>query len=253
MSGKRIMVTKYHQTRTGINAGKWVICKARKSCRNFGANVHVAKEELTEIKKMRTKIGDITLQEVREYRSFKDNILSENGLKQFPVKTITVDGSEEWRLPNGELHREDGPAKIWSDASEFWYHNGKLHRLDGPAVITSDGVQYWHLNGTKHRDDGPAVTWKDGSQEWYQNNRLHRVDGPAILWKDEKGLSYSEQWYLNDKLHRVDGPAITKPNGVKLWYQNDELHREDGPAKIEADGSTEWYIKGKLQQIKGTA
>lgn len=35
------------------------------------------------------------------------------------------------------LHREDGPAVIYSDSSEEWWFMGKLHRWDGPALCNS--------------------------------------------------------------------------------------------------------------------
>ena len=38
----------------------------------------------------------------------------------------------------GKLHREDGPAIIWSSGRKDWYKDGKYHREDGPAVICSD-------------------------------------------------------------------------------------------------------------------
>ena len=31
--------------------------------------------------------------------------------------------SKEWRLPNGELHREDGPAMEHNNGYKFWYIN----------------------------------------------------------------------------------------------------------------------------------
>ena len=48
---------------------------------------------------------------------------------------------------NGEPHREDGPAIIETDSSEYWYLNGELHRADGPAVTCADGGKYWYLKG----------------------------------------------------------------------------------------------------------
>ena len=39
-----------------------------------------------------------------------------------------------WKLSNGQLHREDGPAVIKAGKYEY-YRYGKRHRLDGPAHI----------------------------------------------------------------------------------------------------------------------
>jgi hypothetical protein len=39
---------------------------------------------------------------------------------------LTIDkyGTKEWRLPSGELHRENGPAVEWSNGDKWWYLNG---------------------------------------------------------------------------------------------------------------------------------
>lgn len=60
---------------------------------------------------------------------------------------INVDGYKEWLLPNGELHREDGPAIEYSDGDKYWYINGKLHREDGPAIEYSDKNKIWYYHG----------------------------------------------------------------------------------------------------------
>jgi hypothetical protein len=64
-----------------------------------------------------------------------------------PIHTITLDGNQEWRLPNGKLHREDGPACISSTGSKWWYFNGEPHREDGPAVESSNGFKSWWIHG----------------------------------------------------------------------------------------------------------
>jgi hypothetical protein len=33
-------------------------------------------------------------------------------------------GDKYWRLPNGDLHREDGPAIEGSNNNKYWYING---------------------------------------------------------------------------------------------------------------------------------
>jgi len=69
-------------------------------------------------------------------------------------------GIKRWELPNGDLHREDGPAIQrqntnyckWFDRYNAWYINGKLHREDGPAVEWSNGSKSWWLYGKEHTD-----------------------------------------------------------------------------------------------------
>ena len=74
------------------------------------------------------------------------------------------------------------------------YHNGanQLHRENGPAVVWSNGTKFWLRNDQKHRTDGPAVEFSNGHVEWYQNNRLHRTNGPAVEYSDG-----DKAWYIN--------------------------------------------------------
>lgn len=64
--------------------------------------------------------------------------------------------------------------------TQRWFNSdGELHRTDGPAVVYSDGMVIWYLNGKRHRTDGPAMTLSTGTEYWYVNDELHRLDGPA--------------------------------------------------------------------------
>ena len=57
-------------------------------------------------------------------------------------------GTKRWYL-NDKHHREDGPAREYSNVTKYWFINGKLHREDGPAVERSNGSKAWWLNGKK--------------------------------------------------------------------------------------------------------
>lgn len=35
---------------------------------------------------------------------------------------ILSDGSKQWRLSNGKLHREDGPAVEWANGVKVWFY-----------------------------------------------------------------------------------------------------------------------------------
>ena len=70
---------------------------------------------------------------------------------------------------NNKLHRDDGPAVIYSDGSKEWYKNGKLHRDNGPAIMNNNGYIAWYKNNKLHRDDGPAIIITNGSKIWYKN------------------------------------------------------------------------------------
>jgi hypothetical protein len=66
---------------------------------------------------------------------------------------IYGDGTKHWHNEEGHLHREDGPAVISKDGSQFWYNNGKCHREDGPALIFPDGDEYFYLNDKRYTED----------------------------------------------------------------------------------------------------
>ena len=57
---------------------------------------------------------------------------------------ISDNGAKEWRLPNGDLHREDGPA-VENFFFKIWFINGKKHREDGPAIEYNNGNRTWSL------------------------------------------------------------------------------------------------------------
>lgn len=77
----------------------------------------------------------------------------------------------EWRLEGSDLlHRENGPASISSEGTQWWYFYGQIHREGGPAVEFFDGTKTWFIKNKKHRLDGPAVEHSNGKVEyWLQN------------------------------------------------------------------------------------
>jgi ribosomal protein L21E len=159
--------------------------------------------------------------------------------KNQPVCHTLANGTKEWRL-NGNLHREDGPAREWSDGTTEWWLNDKLHREGGPASERKNGDKSWWLNGKRHREDGPAIEYADGSKYWYRNGEYHREDGPACEHADG-----NKEWWLNGQQHREDGPAVEWSNGTKEWFLNGQQHREDGPAVEYIGGTKEWWLNGK--------
>ena len=60
-----------------------------------------------------------------------------------PKLKIDGGGTKRWLLPNGKLHREDGPAVEYTDGTKCWCRNGKRHREDGPAVEYANGYKEW--------------------------------------------------------------------------------------------------------------
>jgi antitoxin component YwqK of YwqJK toxin-antitoxin module len=106
---------------------------------------------------------------------------------------------ESWTLPNGQNHREHGPAFIdyyqnGQFANVCYYLNGEVHREDGPACVfhNSDGLveeEYWHSHGKMHRADGPAAIRLYNNEvvftEYYLNGiKLEKADWERELAKE---------------------------------------------------------------------
>ena len=91
--------------------------------------------------------------------------------------------------------------KIWS--YQVWLKNNKYHRENGPARIFSNGDLQWFIDGKLHRDNGPARTFSNGDQQWFINGKLHRENGPAAIYQKDNVKCR----YIMGKIHRLDGPA----------------------------------------------
>ena len=121
-------------------------------------------------------------------------------MKEKSKLIINKYGDKFWELPNGDYHREDGPAAEHSNGYKAWYLNGKLHREDGPAVEYSSGSKEWYLNGKRHREDGPAIEWSAGGKSWYLNGeayteeefnkKMKNKSKPKLIRKSSNGISY---------------------------------------------------------------
>ena len=74
-------------------------------------------------------------------------------------------GNKIWKLPNGDVHRENGPAIVTNNDNKYWYINGKRHREDGPAVEYSDERKLWFLNDIEYSE-----------QEYMKKMRLIKLE-----------------------------------------------------------------------------
>lgn len=64
------------------------------------------------------------------------------------ILRFTSEGDMEWYYKD-RLHREDGPAIIWTTGTKEWYFHGRRHREDGPAIEYSSGILVWWLHGVE--------------------------------------------------------------------------------------------------------
>jgi hypothetical protein len=74
---------------------------------------------------------------------------------EISTQTESYQGSTKrkiWKLSNGTIHRDFGPAIEWEDGSKFWHRHGLLHRVDGPARIENGNYGHFEeyfINGQK--------------------------------------------------------------------------------------------------------
>ena len=59
-----------------------------------------------------------------------------------------------------------------------WLDKGRRHREDGPAVVWHDGSQWWCRHGRSHFAHGPADLNANGWRRWYEDNKFLRERGP---------------------------------------------------------------------------
>jgi hypothetical protein len=187
--------------------------------------------------------------------------------KSFINPIINECGTKYW-FDDNKLHRDDGPAVIYSNGNvEFWFKGNRIycktndHFLSTIPLIPSYlefeelsyGSEFYFDDDNKlHCDDGPALIYRKQNifhySKYFHHGKLHRANGPAF-----ELLEKHKEWYLNDELHRVDGPAIEISDGYKVWYINGKLHRIDGPAIERRLGTKEWYVNGKRHRVDGPA
>ena len=97
--------------------------------------------------------------------------------------------------------------------AEYYINDiGQIHRENGPAVVYTDGWTAWYINGTLHRENGPAIESKHG-ERYYNNGKLHRLDGGAIVHEDGR------------KEYFVNGIPMTKK--FKRWASKKKLEAQD--------------------------
>lgn len=98
---------------------------------------------------------------------------------------------------NGKLHRDNNPAKVYTNGNSVWYNEGNIHRIGGPAVINYIPLDFIQNIDNVDEDQRPLKCNYNG---WYENGLLHRLGGPAIesihLFNKSKKVIYSE-YFIN--------------------------------------------------------
>lgn len=126
-------------------------------------------------------------------------------ISQKPYLTINTRGDQEWRLPNGDLHREDGPAVIRSNGETVWFLNGQKHRLVGPAIYGGKFKSCWYVNDVYLPILGDHISSLESliatchlslktHRELFESNRfLFQIKIEAILKLAKHNFSLSEK------------------------------------------------------------
>ena len=67
------------------------------------------------------------------------------------------------------MNEKDG-LHINELGTKRWFKDGKLHRDDGPAVIWSDDEQYWYKNDERYEPSAHEImAWKMNEKEQTKN------------------------------------------------------------------------------------
>lgn len=102
--------------------------------------------------------------------------------------------------PSYTYQNQDGTRSTqWRKWPYDWDNRSDIeliHREDGPAIIYSNGTKKWFKHGKLHRDDGPAIEWHNGGKEWWHEGQYHRLDGPALIHSTAK-MGFKDEWWIN--------------------------------------------------------
>jgi hypothetical protein len=96
---------------------------------------------------------------------------------------------EEWTDDDGNLHRDNGPARKWVDGNKEYFQHGIYSRSDGPAFVWGKSYEYI-VNGKTHNPHGVAL---------YRAKKV-AIGMPEVkeYWLD--GIKVSkQQWELERK------------------------------------------------------
>jgi hypothetical protein len=121
------------------------------------------------------------------------------------------------------VRNENLTKRVYKDGRTEFYLNNVLHNEDGPAVIFGNHKEWW-FHGMRHREKNkPAIEYIDGSKEWWFHGMRHREKNkPAVIryhYSFQFQASFiEEEYWVYDKKHRENGPAVIKANGVNEWW-----------------------------------
>jgi hypothetical protein len=71
---------------------------------------------------------------------------------KYRVDISPITGTRRYYNSANQLHRDEGPAVIYTNGIVSWWQDGQLHRIDGPAVERGSQGR-WFLFGVEYTED----------------------------------------------------------------------------------------------------
>lgn len=89
----------------------------------------------------------------------------------------------------------------------FFDNKGKLHNTDGPAVIWNNGTNEYYHHGVLHAEGRPTASFANGTLKWYNKGVLTQVYRPGRKPNTDVMIQY------------VDGYKSTEQIGTNITRQ----------------------------------
>lgn len=219
----------------------------------------VTREDITgekpKVKKFNEKISNkdyetMSFDEI--YKEYKDGDKDSEGNTFYIVNkpnTININ-YKAWYDQDNLPHKDDGPARVYSNNTKMWFKHGKIHREDGPAYIQAN-IKRYYLDGKNISEE--EFTIKNKQKSKILTNKDYETMPFNEIYKEYKngdkdsegntifiGNDFKKCWTnFDNKFNKLIGPATVYPDGTKIWYKHGKIHREDGPAYITSTDT--WF------------
>lgn len=77
-----------------------------------------------------------------------------------------------WKLSDGRIHREDGPAVEYNNGGKAWYLFNKPHRTDGYAIIDlMYNDKSFYVMGTRYDD---VMSWAKAAVQYEHHDAEYK-------------------------------------------------------------------------------
>ena len=96
---------------------------------------------------------------------------NENETTGYPIVLGQADGRTMIRWPLTVRERPPSPHRTMFSDEHHHDAGGWLHRDGGPATLFSNGARVWMQHGALHRAGGPAIEGGESPSAWYRHGR----------------------------------------------------------------------------------